>query len=217
MSVEGEIRRFRKDLKKARATSPAEVAKRLPAFECARCAKCCRGAFGDNTVTVFPGEIRAIMAATGRGWREVAEPEEDGDVDRYGNRHAFEWALRKKPDGDCTFLEAGRCVIYDVRPWICRTYPFFLDEGRVGHGECDGLRAGGSRDGHGSWERPEALAKELIARRVRELEESIALLERLDMEAGRGRSGLIVVHDSEGSRLVAGERGRRTGQDSPPA
>ncbi len=206
MSVEGEIRRFRKDLKQARATRPAEIARRLPAFACVRCARCCRGAFGDNTVTVFPGEIRAIMAATGRGWQEVAEPEEDGDVDRYGNRHAFEWALRKKPDGDCIFLEGGLCAIYDVRPWICRTYPFYLDEGRVGHGECDGLGRG---------ERPEAMAEELIARRVRELEESIALLERLDMEAGRGRSGLIVVHDSEGSRLVAGEHGRRTGRDGP--
>jgi len=210
MSVEGEIRRFRKDLKRAQATSPGDVAKRLPAFECQRCAKCCRGAFGDNTVTVFPGEIRAIMAATGRSWGEVAEPEEDGDVDRYGNRHAFEWALRKKPDGDCIFLEGGRCAIYDVRPWICRTYPFYLDESRVGHGECDGLCKDRSRDGPGRGEGPEALAKELIARRVRELEESIALLERLDMEAGRGRSGLIVVHDSEGTRLVAGKRRGRT-------
>jgi len=208
MSVPSEIRRFRKDLKEARAASPGEVAKRLPAFECVRCAKCCRGAFGDNTVTAFPGEIRTIMAAIGREWLDIVEPEvaaADGgcDVDRYGNRHAFEWALRKKPDGDCIFLEDGRCVVYEVRHWICRTYPFYLDEIRTGHGECDGL-PGAEKSAD------LAMAEALIARRVAELEESIALLERLDMEAGRGHSGAIVVHDSEGSRLVFERGGRMT-------
>ncbi len=79
MSLEGEIRRFRKDLKKARTMSPDEVAKRLPAFMCQGCARCCRGAFGDNTVTVFPDEIRRIMTASGLDWLDVVEPEEDGD------------------------------------------------------------------------------------------------------------------------------------------
>lgn len=201
MSVEVEIRRFRKDLKKARALSPDKVAKLLPLFQCQGCAKCCRGAFGDNTVTVFPDEIRKIMAATGLDWLDVVEPEEDGDEDEYGNRQAFEWALRKKPDGDCIFLENGRCTIYDSRPFICRTYPFYLEEGRPGHGECDGL---GCCDGRGSL----AMAQELIARSIRELEESIALLERLDLDAGRGSTGLIIVHDSEGAKIVEGD-GRR--------
>jgi uncharacterized protein len=201
MSLEGEIRRFRKDLKKARATSPDEIAKHLPAFKCAGCAKCCRGAFGDNTVTVFPREIRKLMAATGREWLDIVEPEEEGDAGEYGNRHAFEWALRKKPDGDCIFLDGGRCTAYESRPFICRTYPFYLDEGRVGHGECESLGCGKGQDSH-------AMALELIARRVLELEESIALLERLDLEAGRGARGLIVVHDSEGACLVTEERGR---------
>ncbi|OPY27152.1 MAG: Flagellin N-methylase [Methanocella sp. PtaU1.Bin125] len=204
MSVEGEIRRFRKDLKKARATSPDEIARRLPAFKCRRCAKCCRGAYGDNTVTVFPGEIRAIMAATGREWLEVVEPEEDGDVDGHGNRQAFEWALRKKPDGDCIFLEDGRCGIYEARPFICRTYPFYLDEGEIGAGECDG-RSGERM----SAQEARAMAEQLIARSVRELEESVGLLEKLDMEAGRGATGLTVVHDSEGSWLVGERSGAR--------
>jgi Fe-S-cluster containining protein len=202
MSVEGEVRRFRKDLKRIRTMSPEEVAKRLPAFKCAGCAKCCRGAFGDNTVTVFPGEIRKLMAVTGLEWLEVVEPEEEGDEDDYGNRQAFEWALRKKPDGDCIFLDKGRCTIYEARPFICRTYPFYLDEGHIGHGECDGLGCG---DRQGS----PAMAQELIARSIRELEESLALLEKLNTAAGRGATGLIVVHDSEGACMVAEERGRR--------
>jgi Fe-S-cluster containining protein len=198
MSVEGEIRRFRKDLKKARAMSPDEVAKRLPAFRCAKCAKCCRGAFGDNTVTVFPGEIRAIMSATGLEWLDVVVPEEDGDEDEYGNRQAFEWALRKKPDGDCIFLEDGRCTVYEARPFICRTYPFYLEDGRIGAGECDG-RGCEKIDG----QEAQAMAEQLIARSVRELDESIRLLEKLDMDAGRSATGLIVVHDSEGTWLVS--------------
>lgn len=204
MSVEGEIRRFGKDLKKARALSPDEVANRLPAFRCARCAKCCRGAYGDNTVTVFPGEIRTIMAATGREWLDIVEPEDDGDEDDYGNRQAFEWALRKKQNGDCIFLEDGRCTIYGARPFICRTYPFYLDDGKIGAGECDGR-------GCEKMERQEsrAMAEELIARSVRELEESVGLLEKLDMDAGRGATGLIVVHDSEGAWLVGGRGGMR--------
>jgi uncharacterized protein len=203
MSLEGEVRRFRKDLKKARAMTPDEVKRHLPAFKCAGCAKCCRGAFGDNTVTVFPREIRRLMAATGREWLDIVEPEEEGgDEDDYGNRHAFEWALRKKPDGDCMFLEGGRCTVYASRPCVCRTYPFYLEEGRVGHGECEGLGCDQGQDSH-------AMAQEMIARSVLELEESLALLERLDLKAGRGARGLIVVHDSEGACLVAGEGSRK--------
>jgi uncharacterized protein len=203
MSVEGEIRRFRKDLKKARAKTPEEVEKHLSAFKCAGCAKCCRGAFGDNTVTVFPGEISRLMAATGREWLDIVEPEQEdgGDKDDYGNYHAFEWALRKKPDGDCQFLAGGRCTVYESRPCVCRTYPFYLEEGRVGHGECEGLGCAKEQDRH-------AMAQELIARSVLELEESLGLLEKLDLKAGRGTRGLIVVHDSEGACLVAEDKGR---------
>ena len=53
------------------------------------------------------------------------------------------------------------------------------------------------------------MAQEMIARSVLELEESLALLEKLDLEAGRGSTRLIVVHDSEGACLVAEERGQR--------
>jgi uncharacterized protein len=202
MSLEGEIRRFRKDLKKAKAKTPDEVVKHLPTFKCQGCAKCCRGAFGDNTVTVFPGEIRRLMAATGREWLDIVEPElEEGDADDYGNLHAFEWALRKKPDGDCMFLEGGRCTVYESRPCVCRTYPFYLEEGRVGHGDCEGIGCEKGQDSR-------ATAKEMIFRSVLELEQSLALLEKLDLEAGGGTTKLIVVHDSEGACLVAEERGK---------
>lgn len=204
MSVDGEVRRFRKDLKNIKAVSPDAIAMHMPHFSCSGCAKCCRAAFGDNTVTLFPDEIRVIMAATGLEWLDVAEPEEDGDTDGYGNSHAFEWALRKKPDGDCRFLEKGRCSIYESRPHICRTYPFYLDNNKVQGGECDGL-------GKGKMDNQDAgaMAKSLLDRHTKELEESIGLLEKLDMEAGRGHKGMVIVHDSEGTWLVAEKCGRR--------
>lgn len=37
--------------------------------------------------------------------------------------------LKDKRDGSCMFQQAdGRCAIYEVRPLICRTYPFWLSE-----------------------------------------------------------------------------------------
>ena len=40
----------------------------------------------------------------------------------------------KKKDGKCFFLENGKCTIYEVRPKICRIYPYWcikLINGRV--------------------------------------------------------------------------------------
>ena len=37
--------------------------------------------------------------------------------------------LKDKSDGSCMFQEEdGRCAIYEARPMICRTYPFWLSE-----------------------------------------------------------------------------------------
>ena len=35
-------------------------------------------------------------------------------------------------DHTCTFLEHGRCRIYDARPKVCRLYPFTVDAGERG-------------------------------------------------------------------------------------
>ncbi|MEQ1500612.1 MAG: hypothetical protein ABMB14_00205 [Myxococcota bacterium] len=37
--------------------------------------------------------------------------------------------LDRKPNGDCTFLGAAGCVLpLDIRPIVCRLYPFLYDE-----------------------------------------------------------------------------------------
>ncbi len=33
-------------------------------------------------------------------------------------------AIRKLEDGSCIFLEDNKCIIYPVRPAVCRTFPF---------------------------------------------------------------------------------------------
>ncbi len=170
-------------------------------FRCKRCGRCCRGAFGDNTVTIFPSEIRRIMAAMGIGWLDIARPHESDDVDELGFYHTFEWALLKKKNGDCAFFKSGACAIYEYRPLICRTYPMRLEGSRLELSECEGL-------GQGAMGEPEAakMAEELIKRQDAEAREATALLEKYQAFRPARRAlapdRVYVVHDSEGSRRV---------------
>lgn len=170
-------------------------------FRCKRCGKCCKSAWGDNTVSVFPSEARAIADATGREWLDIVKPMESIDADERGEYHTFEWALQKQKNGDCKFLRDGACTIYEVRPLICRTYPMRLESGHVELYECDGLGAGPMPD-----EAAKHMAKTLHERQVRETSEAILLLERFTpfRSSSGTHSGdkVYVVHDSEGSRRV---------------
>lgn len=193
-----EIARLRRDLETFTAAAPGPVVDKVVAagFQCKRCGKCCMGRFGDNTVTVFPSEIRAIMAAAGLGWFDVARPYESDDVDGKGVIHTFEWALRRKENGDCAFLEGGKCAVYEHRPRICRTYPMRLEAGELELYECDGLGTGVTDDGY-------EMAVALLGRQISEASETIALLEKF--EAGSPHTPSVktyVVHDSEGSHIV---------------
>ncbi|WP_254591314.1 YkgJ family cysteine cluster protein [Methanocella conradii] len=200
-----EVMEIRKAIEELKAADVSQIADKVAAtgFKCKRCGKCCSGRFGDNTVTVFPSEIRDIMGATGLDWLDIAVPHESRDFDEEGRCHTFEWALRKKGDGDCIFLEDGRCMIYECRPFICRTYPFRLDIARmeVESYECDGLGSGGMDEASAS-----SMAKALMERAIAEATEAVSLLEKYEpFRPGRpiqGRQPIYIVHDSEGSRKV---------------
>jgi Fe-S-cluster containining protein len=187
----------------------ADLIKKITAtgFKCKRCGRCCRGAFGDNTVTVFPFEIRGLMEATGLGWLDIARPHESDDVDEYGLYHTFEWALRKEENGDCFFLKEGKCAVYGNRPLICRTYPMRLEAGCLELSECEGI-------GMGAMGGPEAgqMAEELLKRRLVESRETASLLEKYEAfrpaRPPSTKDGVYVVHDSEGSRKVLVKEGR---------
>ncbi len=162
-------------------------------YKCLRCAKCCMEDYGDNTVSVFPFEIRRISENIGLKWEGIAVPAPSEDRDAAGNIHTFEWVLKK--NGNCAFLDKGLCEIYDCRPYICSTYPFYLLEGRLMVSICDGI---GSAISYEDAMKMAALLKE---RYIAEISESIALLEKFKGFKPGGR-GNICIHDSEGEHWV---------------
>ncbi|MDF1556629.1 MAG: YkgJ family cysteine cluster protein [ANME-2 cluster archaeon] len=185
-------------------------------FECTGCGECCRSHLGDNSVIVFPDEIQLIMETKKIGWYEICRPSAPQFIDSSGTFHSFEWELVKHSSGACKFLqENSTCSIYDWRPWICRTYPFYLvfeDDQRnplLNISECEGVGAGSFSKGSAI-----EMAKLLKERIISEIKEEIQLLEQIngydDWVLVRNNSienlvkPDVAVHDSRGLTLVSG-------------
>jgi uncharacterized protein len=186
-----------KNLEATKRISVEDLASQIKAigFECLRCGDCCVGE--DNSVVLFPFEIRKILAATGIGWLDAVEPPKIGDWDRKGNFHTLEWRINK--DGEsCKFHSEIGCKIYQARPILCKTYPFYLDERTLHCSECRGLGKKISSD------EAEMIAALVINRSITEIQEAIALLERYtDFERGSPtKSTACIVHDSEGEHHI---------------
>lgn len=205
MSIKAAIQDLKEELGGVKQMEISALAGKVKetCFKCKRCGKCCKGSYGDNTVSVFPREVRAIMNATGLQWLDIVEPPASTDVDEKGRFHTFEWVLRKKPDGDCIFLDDdGECCIYESRPFICRTYPMVLEDGRLDTCICDGLGTGTMSDMEAM-----DIATVLKERRVAELSEEISLFEQYKrFSPGRpdntSKDKVYAVHDSEGVHMV---------------
>ncbi|MCZ7395607.1 MAG: YkgJ family cysteine cluster protein [Candidatus Methanoperedens sp.] len=191
---EAKIINLKKTLDEALKIDEAALGEKIKAigFKCRKCARCCRAEHGDNTVFIFPFEIRRICEKTGLRRDDFAIPTPSQDRDAKGNIHTFEWVLGKHKD--CIFLKEGLCGIYEVRPYICKTYPFYLLDGNLMVSECEGL--GGEMSG----EESRKLAALLKERYISEIKESAALLERFEGFKPRGTG--ICVHDSEGEHWV---------------
>jgi Fe-S-cluster containining protein len=82
---------------------------------------------------------------------------------------------------------------------LCRTYPFYLDNGELMHSECRGLGCKIEP------EEADELADQLVKRHLLEIREAILLLERYrDFERGKAKKdGGCIVHDSEGEHRIA--------------
>ena len=189
------INQLKKALSKVSMIDERAIADKIISigYNCLRCAKCCMVDYGDNTVSLFPFEIRRISEMTGLKWEDIAVPSPSEDRDDAGNIHTFEWVLKK--NGDCAFLDDGLCKIYKCRPHICSTYPFYLLEGRLMVSECEGI---GNVIGDKDAMKMAALLKK---RYIAEIRESIALLEKFGGFEPGGR-GNICIHDSEGVHWV---------------
>ena len=195
-------------------------------FSCTQCGSCCRGDHSDNRVMLLQQDILRISKYSVLSATEFSLPFVPDEVenalkgnsdlsdlvpftDSDGNIHSFGWMLRRKKNGDCIFLEAAdlssRCLIYDLRPALCQTYPFYMEDCKLHTSECKGL---GSDI---SYADSLKLARLVLDRYIRELEERILVYQHyehfehvgtnIDYSLERFKKGHVfyIVHDSEGT------------------
>ncbi len=120
---------------------PEELSRKIQeiGFSCTRCGSCCRGTGEDaNLVMVGPEEIDAIGVTAGMPPHHFTEPFPESIPTRSGGSITFERCLRRTSEG-CLFFSGGSCLVYSSRPWICRTYPFMLEDGELLVFPCEGL------------------------------------------------------------------------------
>ncbi len=92
-------------------------------FKCRRCAVFCCKLGGPK---VFEKDLKPLRAA---GF-EPMEFLVHLSANQTGQRNVCELVLKQREDGSCIFLQhdvegkVHRCSIYDLRPSLCRLYPF---------------------------------------------------------------------------------------------
>lgn len=195
-SKERQINQLKKELDSAILIDVSLLADEIRSigFKCKRCAQCCMEEYGDNTVSIFPSEIGRICQKTELELKDIVIPTPSDDRDSKGNIHTFEWVLRK--NSNCIFLTGGFCKIYESRPHICKTYPFYLLERHLMVSDCSGIGADISNT------ESLELAKLLKERYIIEIKEAIALLDKFN-GFNPGGSGNVCVHDSEGEHWIS--------------
>jgi len=196
--IKEHIKEFQRQLEETRKISPKDLSVQIQkiGFRCLLCGDCCTG--DENSVVIFPFEIRRMLCITGAAWHDVAESPAVGEWDKDGDFHTLEWRL-KKVQGACKFYSSEGCRIYEARPLLCSTYPFYLDDGVLRCSECRGL---GVRI---ESTEAEKLAQKLIERSIAEISEAISLLNVYsDFERGQPKKGgACIVHDSEGEHRIS--------------
>lgn len=104
-------------------------------FLCARCARHMRTCCQTSQIYVTPGDVERITAQTGRrDFTEFRRPDdpiylENGDdplwVEHVFREDGTRRILTHAANGDCTFLGEKGCTLpTEVRPLICRIYPY---------------------------------------------------------------------------------------------
>lgn len=94
-------------------------------FSCRRCANCCRNL--EDQLMLEPLDAYNLA----RLLRSRGEAASIDDVyARYAHADLLEDCLpiylmnTAGPEHTCVFLKAGRCSVYEARPYVCRIYPF---------------------------------------------------------------------------------------------
>lgn len=84
----------------------------IPAFDCTRCAACCKEAY----VVVETPDIARLAEATGMMRSQFRAAYVGRNEDR-------DTCIKQRP---CPFLKRNLCVLYEARPDCCREYPLSL-------------------------------------------------------------------------------------------
>lgn len=106
---------------------------------CAKCAALGKTCCQSREILVTEGDKARIKAFAGRedAWefQPVADP---AYMDQDDDPHWLEWAfradgsrliLKRRPNDDCEFLSTSGCTLpMEVRPLVCRLYPFTYTE-----------------------------------------------------------------------------------------
>jgi Fe-S-cluster containining protein len=109
-------------------------------FECDRCGKCCTRDSNDH-VFLLDEDAERIINIPGKHFLEPA-PNYDF-CDNLGRFYVLGYAFKYKPDGNCIFYTPGRCERYDIRPAICRIYPYMLHREADVYGKVEWRLIGG--------------------------------------------------------------------------
>lgn len=165
-------------------------------FSCIRCGACCRRDVADDgTVMIGAEEARTLVAASGRSWDEIAAPYPAWARSPDGVWVTVNWRIRHE-SGRCIFLGPEGCTVYAARPWICRTYPFMLDDGGLVVSDCPGLGGPLSR------EEALELAGALTERRRAEDREAVVVVGLMEQCRCAGAERIVI--DTEGVKSVHG-------------
>jgi Fe-S-cluster containining protein len=113
-------------------------------FQCQRCATCC----GDTGTRVR--HILLLRLEADRISKTRSQPIKEF-ARRIKDHEPYVYEVRKTSEGKCVFLMGNDCLIYALRPLICRFYPFELKTTENGKHEfsyteeCKGVGKGGAR------------------------------------------------------------------------
>jgi len=110
-------------------------------YVCEKCAICC----GDTKervrqILLLKIEAKRISEKTSKEIEEFAE--------KIKGCEPYVYRMRKTACGKCVFLKDNLCSIYEIRPLICRFYPFQLENTENGKliftytNECPGIGKG---------------------------------------------------------------------------
>lgn len=107
-------------------------------FECRQCGDCCTGAPG--TIYVAPDEIGRIS--------DYLHCPADTTIEQFLYPYKDSFSIREDSFGNCLFYK-GKCDIYPVRPFQCRSFPFWFNNVRsLEHWKAAGRLCPGIGRGH---------------------------------------------------------------------